>query len=100
MRRREFVTLLGGAAVWPLTARAQQPATRMRRIGVLIAGLTENDSEGQLRVAAFRRGLQNLGWIEERNVHIEERWPGGNNERLRSFAVELVDAAGCYFRRQ
>jgi putative ABC transport system substrate-binding protein len=90
MRRREFVTLLGGAAVWPLTARAQQPATRMRRIGVLIAGLTENDSEGQLRMAAFRRGLQNLGWIEERNVHIEERWAGGDNERLRSFAVELV----------
>jgi putative tryptophan/tyrosine transport system substrate-binding protein len=57
----------------------------MRRIGVLIAGLTENDSEGQLRMSAFRRGLQNLGWIEGRNVHIEERWPGGNAERLRSF---------------
>src|SRR5262249_3903276 len=81
---------LGGAAAWPLAARAQQPGERMRRIGVLIVGLTENDSEGQLRMAAFRRGLQNLGWIEERNVHIEERWPGGDNERLRSFAVELV----------
>jgi putative ABC transport system substrate-binding protein len=90
MRRREFITLLGGAAAtWPLAARAQQ-GEQMRRIGVLIAGLTENDSEGQLRMAAFRRGLQNLGWIEERNVHIEERWPGGNNERLRSFAAELV----------
>jgi hypothetical protein len=81
LKRRDFITLLGGAAAWPLTAGAQQ-VDRMRRIGVLIAGLTENDSEGQLRMAAFRRGLQNLGWVEGRNVHIEERWPGGNNERL------------------
>jgi hypothetical protein len=81
LKRREFITFLGGAAAWPLTAGAQQ-VDRMRRIGVLIAGLTENDSEGQLRMAAFRRGLQNLGWVEGRNVHIEERWPGGNNERL------------------
>src|SRR5467141_3587391 len=88
-KRREFITLLGAAATWPLAARAQQ-GEQMRRIGVLIAGLTENDSEGQLRMAAFRRGLQNIGWIEGRNVHIEERWPGGNNERLRSFAAELV----------
>ena len=62
----------------------------MQRVGVLIAGLTEKDSEGQLRMAAFRLGLQNLGWIEGRNVHIEERWPGGNNERLRGFTAELV----------
>jgi putative tryptophan/tyrosine transport system substrate-binding protein len=61
-RRREFITLLGGAAAWPVAAGAQQ-VDRMRRIGVLIAGLTENDSEGQLRMAAFRRGLQNLGWV-------------------------------------
>ena len=81
LKRREFITFLGGAAAWPLTAGAQQ-VDRMRRIGVLIAGLTENDSEGQLRTAAFRRGLQNLGWVEGRNVHIEERWPGGNNERM------------------
>jgi len=89
VRRREFITLLGGAAAWPLAASAQQ-GEQVRRIGVLIAGLTENDSEGQLRMSAFRRGLQNLGWIEGRNVHIEERWPGGNNERLQSFAAELV----------
>ena len=90
MRRREFLSLLGGATVaWPLAARAQQ-GERVRRIGVLIAGLTQNDSEGQLRMAAFRRGLENIGWIEGRNIHIEERWPGGNNERLRSFAAELV----------
>jgi putative ABC transport system substrate-binding protein len=89
MQRREFISLLGGAASWPLAARAQQ-AERMQRVGVLIAGLTEKDSEGQLRMAAFRLGLQNLGWIEGRNVHIEERWPGGNNERLRGFTAELV----------
>ena len=90
VRRREFIVTLGGTAVaWPLAVWAQQ-GEQMRRIGVLIAGLTEKDSEGQLRMAAFRQGLQNLGWIEGRNVHIEERWPGGNNERLRSFAAELV----------
>jgi putative ABC transport system substrate-binding protein len=89
MRRREFISLLGSAAAWPLAARAQE-GEQIHRIGVLIAGLTEKDSEGQLRMAAFRRGLQNLGWIEGRNVHIEERWPGGNDERLRSFAAELV----------
>src|SRR6516165_12257703 len=90
LKRREFITLVGSAvAAWSLAARAQQ-GERIRRIGVLIAGLTEKDSEGQLRMAAFRQGLQNLGWVEGRNVHIEERWPGGNNERLRSFAAELV----------
>jgi putative ABC transport system substrate-binding protein len=89
VKRRKFITLLGGATTWPIAAHAQQP-DRMRRIGVLIAGLTENDSEGQLRMAAFRQGLQNLGWIEGRNVHIEERWPGPNAERLRSFATEFV----------
>ena len=82
MRRREFLSLLGGATVaWPLAARAQQ-GERVRRIGVLIAGLTQNDSEGQLRMAAFRRGLENIGWIEGRNIHIEERWPGDNAARL------------------
>jgi len=89
LKRREFITLLGGAAAWPIAAGAQQ-AERLRRIGVLNAGLTEKDSEAQLRIAAFRQGLQNLGWIEGRNVHIEERWPGGNAERLRSFAAELI----------
>jgi putative ABC transport system substrate-binding protein len=69
VNRRELITLLGGgAAAWPLAASAQQ-GERMQRVGVLIAGLTEKDSEGQLRMAAFRLGLQNLGWIEGRNVH-------------------------------
>jgi len=86
--RRELLVALGAAA-WPLTTRAQQ-GEQMHRVGVLIAGLTETDSEGQLRMATFRGGLQNLGWIEGRNVHIEERWPGGNNKRLQSFAAALV----------
>jgi putative tryptophan/tyrosine transport system substrate-binding protein len=73
MRRREFITLLGGAAIaWPLRARAQQPE-RMRRIGVLM-GWPESDSEAQAQIAAFRDGLQKLGWMEGRNILIETRW--------------------------
>ena len=72
MRRREFITLLGGAAAWPLAARAQQP-DRMRRIGVLM-GYAESDPEGQACVAAFREGLQKLGWAEGRNIRIDTRW--------------------------
>ena len=74
MERREFIALLGGAAAWPVTTWAQQPE-HVRRVGVLIA-LTENDPEGQLRAQAFRQGLQQLGWIEGRNLHIDYRWPG------------------------
>ena len=74
MRRREFVSLLGGAATtWPLAARAQQP-DRVRRIGVLM-GYGETDREGQASVAAFREGLQKLGWVEKRNMRIDYRWP-------------------------
>jgi hypothetical protein len=62
MRRRNFIALLGGAAAWPLAARAQQPE-RMRRVGVIIVN-AENDPEGQARIAAFRRGLQELRWTE------------------------------------
>src|SRR5262245_52566419 len=87
--RRQCITFLGGAAAaWPLAARAQQGGG-LRRIGVLIA-LTESDSEGQLRVQAFRQALQQLGWVEGRNLHIEYRWPGANAERLRTSARELV----------
>jgi putative ABC transport system substrate-binding protein len=88
MKRRAFITLLGGAAACPLAARAQQPAG-MRRIGVMIA-LMESDPEAQLRIAAFRGGLQSFGWVEGRNVHIDYRWPGGNAERLQASAAELV----------
>jgi hypothetical protein len=72
MRRREFITLLGGAAVWPLDARAQQ-GERMRRIGVLM-GYAESDPEGQASFAAFRGGLQKLGWTEGRNILTDTRW--------------------------
>src|SRR6266487_6109107 len=73
MRRREFIRLLGGATVvWPLAAHAQQP-DRMRRIGVLM-GYPESDSEAQAYIAAFREGLQKLGWAEGRNIRIDYRW--------------------------
>ena len=73
MRRREFITLLGGAAAaWPLAARAQQPE-RMRRIGVLM-GYAESDRKDRPMVAAFREGLQKLGWTEGRNIRIDTRW--------------------------
>ena len=88
LKRRDIITLLGGAAAWPFAARAQQ-TERVRRIGVLIA-LAESDPEGQLRVAAFRRGLQSVGWTEARNIHIDYRWQSGDAERLRTFAAELV----------
>ena len=74
MRRREFITLLGGvSAAWPLAARAQQ-TERVRRIGVLM-GYAESDLDAQAKVAAFRAGLQKLGWAEGRNIQIDTRWP-------------------------
>ena len=88
MRRREFITLLGGAAAWPLAARAQQPE-RMRRIGVLMA-FAENDPEVQANITAFRQALQKLGWTDGRNARIDYRWGGANSERIRGYAIELV----------
>ena len=73
MRRRAFITLLGGAAAWPLAARAQTKP--MRRIGVLM-GLVANDPEAQSRVTAFENGLRELGWVKGRNVSIDYRWAG------------------------
>src|SRR5262249_33777688 len=94
MRRREFIALLGcGVAGWPLAARAQQPQPqRMRRIGVLMS-LAADDSEAQSRLTAFAQGLQELGWSEGRNVRTEYRWSGGDGERLRKYAAELVALA-------
>jgi putative ABC transport system substrate-binding protein len=90
LKRREFITLLGGAtAVWPLAVRAQQP-DRVRRIGVLM-GFAESDSEGQARIAAFRDELQKVGWTEGHNIRIEMRWPGANADRTRAYAAELVN---------
>jgi hypothetical protein len=90
MRRREFISLLGGAAAaWPLAARAQQPAG-MRRLAVLISGITEADAEAQARVAALRLGLLEHGWIEGRNLEIDYRWGGANPNQTRGYATELV----------
>src|ERR1700688_4081699 len=90
MRRREFITLLGGAATWPLSARAQQPE-RMRRIGAF-AGI-DDDAEGQARFAAFLQGLQQLGWTDGRNLRIDYRWGGGNADNIRKYAAELAALA-------
>jgi putative ABC transport system substrate-binding protein len=89
MRRRDFIKVIAGSAVsWPLTAHAQQPE-RMRRIGVLV-NLAANDPEGQARIAAFRQGLQALGWIEGRNAQIDYRWTAGELDRMRGYAAELL----------
>jgi len=89
LRRRQFITVLGGAAVaWPIVAGAQQPE-RMRRIDVLMA-YAESDPEGQALVAAFREGLQKLGWTESRNVRIETRWATADLELMQRFATEIV----------
>ena len=92
MRRREFITLLGGAAAaWPLGARAQQPEP-MRRIGVLM-NRAADDLEGQAGRAAFQQGLQQLGWSDGRNVRIDTRWGGDDVERERGYAEELIALA-------
>jgi putative tryptophan/tyrosine transport system substrate-binding protein len=89
MNRRAFITLLGGAAAaWPLTARAQQ-GERMRRIGVLMS-VAADGPDGQPRLAAFLKGLQELGWTDGRNVRIDLRWGAGDAERTRNFVAELV----------
>jgi putative ABC transport system substrate-binding protein len=92
MRRREFITLLGGAAVvWPLSAPAQQ-GERMRRIGVL-TNLRADDPESEARNTAFLQELAQLGWIARRNVQIDTRWGAGDPERIRKFALELIALA-------
>jgi putative tryptophan/tyrosine transport system substrate-binding protein len=88
MKRREFITLLGGAAAWPLAARAQQP-DRVRRVGVLQA-INESDPEGQLRKVPFIRGLKEFGWTEGANVMIDYRWGGDDADRVRLYATELT----------
>jgi putative ABC transport system substrate-binding protein len=92
MRRRELITLIGGAGVaWPLVARAQQPE-RMRRVGVLM-GYPETDLAAQAQVAAFRQELQKLGWDEGRNIHIDVRFPAANGDRVRANLRELTGLA-------
>ena len=92
MRRREFVTLIGGAALWPLTAQGQQPE-RMRRIGVLPGGGDTDDPRSQPNISAFLRALQQLGWADGRNVKIDYRWPAGDADKARKYAAELVALA-------
>jgi putative tryptophan/tyrosine transport system substrate-binding protein len=91
MRRREFITFVGGAAVWPLAASAQQPE-QMRRIGVLM-NRSESDPEGQARIAAFRQALVQLGWNEGRNMRIDIRWGEDKIDLEHKYAAELVALA-------
>jgi len=91
MRRREFISFVGGAvAVWPLVARAQQRPEQMRRIGALI-NRPAGDPQGQAGMAAFRQKLQELGWREARNVRIDIRWGENDVDRTRRYAAELAE---------
>ena len=89
MKRRQFITLLGGVTAWPLAARAQQA----RRVGALIAGYAQTDHEGQANLAAFLDTFQKLGWTDGRNVQIEIRWAAGDTARIKTLAAELVRLA-------
>ena len=90
MRRREFITLLGGgAAAWPLAARGAQQGERVRRIGVLMSAV-EGDQRGLESITAFAQGLSELGWTVGRNVRIEYRWGAGDLDRFRRYAAELI----------
>src|SRR5215831_3001701 len=88
MKRREFIAGLGSAAAWPVVARAQQ-GDRARRIGVLMGG-DENDPVWETRLSAFTQALADLGWTDGRNVRIDTRWGGGDINRIRALAQELV----------
>jgi putative ABC transport system substrate-binding protein len=88
MNRREFIPLLGSAAAWPLTVRAQQPP-RVRRIGVLMS-FAPGHAVGLRRAKIFTQALQDLGWTEGQNIRIDYRWPGGDIEQIQSLAKELV----------
>jgi putative ABC transport system substrate-binding protein len=88
MKRREFITLLGGATAWPVVARAQQPE-RMRRIGVFMS-LAAGDAEGHARLMAFVQGLRELGWTDGGNVRFDTRWSAGDTERNRNYATDRL----------
>jgi hypothetical protein len=93
MKRRAFISLLGGAAAWPLAARGQQPE-RMRRIGILMS--TADDPDGQARITALREGLQKFGWTEGRNIRIEYRWAAGDADRMRTYVTLITASAERY----
>src|SRR5436305_8060432 len=88
LRRRDFIAAFGGATAWPLAGRAQQ-GDRVQRIGMLMP-LDENDPEGKFRYSAFTQALAGLGWTDGRNVRIDLRWAGGDSNRMRALAQELV----------
>ena len=88
MRRREFITLIGGATAWPIAARAQQ-TERVRRVGMLMS-LAADDPESLARLTAFLQRLQELGWTDGRNIRIDYRWAAGDADRFRRYAAELV----------
>jgi putative ABC transport system substrate-binding protein len=88
MRRREFMTLVGGVAAWPLATRAQQP-NQLRRIGVLMEGV-ETKPDYQSYLAAFVQGLRQLGWIEGQNLRLDVRWSASNTELARAYSAELI----------
>src|SRR5262249_30874008 len=90
MKRREFI--MGGAAAWPLAARAQQ-SERVPRVGVLVGTYGQADREGQDRIAVFLDTFRKLGWSDGRNVRIDYRWGGGDADRSKTFAEELVRSA-------
>ncbi|RXG83722.1 ABC transporter substrate-binding protein [Bradyrhizobium zhanjiangense] len=92
MRRRDFISLLGGTATWPLAARAQQH-DRTKRIGVLLGATTEHDPESEARLSAFRHRLEELGWIDGRTIRIDYRFAGGDADRIRTYVTELVKSA-------
>ena len=92
LQRREFIAGLGGAAAWPLAARAQQPPARVRRIAVL-TNLASDDPESLTRIGAFLQGLQELGWTDGRNVRIDYRWSAGDPEGNAKYAAELIALA-------
>ena len=89
MRRREFISLLSGAAAWPIAARAQQQGERMRRIGVL-SNVAAEDPENNARLQAFQQRLQQLGWTDGHNVRIDHRFAAANLQDYRKYAAELV----------
>jgi putative tryptophan/tyrosine transport system substrate-binding protein len=92
VRRRAFISLLGGAAIgWPLVARAQQ--TQMRRVGVLFGANAAGDTEGQARIGAFRQAMELLGWTTGRNLQIEYRWGAADAANLRMSAVLMASIA-------
>ncbi|MFZ1068793.1 MAG: ABC transporter substrate binding protein, partial [Pseudolabrys sp.] len=89
MQRRDFLGVLGGAAAWPVAARAQQPEQK-RRIGVLQGGGDTDDPRAQPNTTAFLQALQQLGWTDGQNVKIDYRWPVGDADKARKYAAELV----------